>query len=265
MCGGVSFGGEKVEWKMNRRDFFKLAGLGLAGLIAPQWAERQEEMQIGDLLAKIGRGEQLTQEEQGRIRLWGNNVDANNSFVAGLQNGRSDLYANTLKSNEDSFKLIYLFKPRETTVSSFDVVIPTNYNHLWIMAAGKTTDTTPQYVSAVFNDDTGANYSRQLMQRSDTTQSGGQALGINSALLGFFLNEDLGANFGSGFTSFIPNYGSDQYKTVTTIGNYRNVSFRYAMQQSAFWDSVQPIRKITFQCATGNFTNDSAISVYGIL
>ena len=250
---------------MNRRDFFKIAALGLAGCIAPQWAERQETMQIGDLLAKMGRQEPLTQEEQGRIRLWGNSVDLNNAFVAGLQNGRSDLYANTVKSNEDSFKLIYLFKPRETTIASFDVLIPTNYNHLWIMAAGKTTDTTPRYVEAVFNDDTGTNYSCQLMQRASTTQSGDQTTGMDAAPLGFFLNEDLGANFGSGFTSFIPNYGSDQYKTVTTIGNYRNASFRYALQQEAFWDSVQPIRKITFQCATGNFTNDSAISVYGIL
>jgi hypothetical protein len=99
MRGGVSVTSEKAEWKMNRRDFFKLAGLGIAGLIAPQWAERQEEMQIGDLLAKIGRGEQLTQEEQQRIRLWGNNTEFNNSFVAGLQNGQSNIMAGEIKSN----------------------------------------------------------------------------------------------------------------------------------------------------------------------
>jgi len=99
MCGGVSAGSEKVEWKMNRRDFFKLAALGLAGCIAPQWAERQDEMQIGDLLAKIGRQEPLTQEEQGRIRLWGNNVEMNNAFVSGLQNGQSNITAGEIKSN----------------------------------------------------------------------------------------------------------------------------------------------------------------------
>ncbi len=84
---------------MNRRDFFKLAGLALVGCVAPQWAERQEEMQIGDLLAKIGRQEPLTQEEQGRIRLWGNNVEINNAFVAGLQNGQSNIMAGEIRSN----------------------------------------------------------------------------------------------------------------------------------------------------------------------
>ncbi len=249
---------------MNRRDFFKLAGLALAGCVAPQWAERQEEMQIGDLLAKIGRGEQLTPSEQGEIRLWGNRTQELNSFTAGLQNGQSDLFANSIKSNNETIKLIYLFKPT-VNVTSFEVTIPTNYNHLWIFGAGKTTDTTPMFVNAQFNDDTDANYSHQLMQRADTTQSGSQNLGGTSATLGYFLNENLGANYGSGFTSFIPNYNSDQYKTVTTIGNYRNVSFRYAIQVTAFWDSVQPIRKIKFQCATGDFTNDSTLSVYGLL
>jgi len=99
MCGRVSVTSEKAEWKMNRRDFFKLAGLALAGCIAPQWAERQEEMQIGDLLAKIGRQETLTQEEQQRIRLWGNNTEFNNSFVSGLQNGQSNIMAGEIRSN----------------------------------------------------------------------------------------------------------------------------------------------------------------------
>lgn len=249
---------------MNRRDFFKLAGLALAGCVAPKWAERQEEMQIGDLLAKIGRGEQLTQTEQEEIRLWGNLTQNLNSFTAGLQNGQSDLFANSVRSNNDTIKLIYLFKPTVDT-TSFEVTVPTNYNHLWIFGAGKTTDTVPNYINAQFNDDTAANYSYQLMQRADTTQSGLQALTQTSAPLGFFINEGLGANYGSGFTSFIPNYNSDQYKTITTIGNYRNVSFRYALQMTSFWDNVEPIRKIKFQCATGDFTNDSTLSVYGLL
>jgi len=249
---------------MNRRDFFKLAGLGLAGCIAPQWAERQDTMQIGDLLAKMGRQEPLTQEEQGRIRLWGNNVDSNNSFVTGLQNGRSDLYANEVKSNNDTIRLIYLFKPTVDT-NSFDVVVPTNFNHLWIFGAGKTTETFPVSVGAIFNDDTGANYSTQLMQRADTTQSGQQLLAINYCPVGTLLNDDLGANYGSGFTTFIPNYNSDQFKTAMTLGNYRNASFRYALQRTAFWDSVEPIRKIKFQCVSGDFTNDTTISVHGIL
>lgn len=62
MCGGVSVSSEKVEWKM-----------------------------IGDILAKLGRGETLSTIEQQAIRLWGNQTNINNAFIAGLQNGQSGL------------------------------------------------------------------------------------------------------------------------------------------------------------------------------
>jgi len=52
--------------------------------------------QIGDILAKLGRGELITIEEQQRIRLWGNQVDYNNAYIAGLQSGMSSISASTI-------------------------------------------------------------------------------------------------------------------------------------------------------------------------
>ncbi len=54
---------------------------------------------IGDILAKLGRGETLSIEEQQRIRLWGNQVDNNNAYIAGLQSGMSSISASNIYGN----------------------------------------------------------------------------------------------------------------------------------------------------------------------
>jgi len=55
---------------------------------------------IGDILAKLGRGEALTTNEQQQIRLWGNQSEFDHSYVAGLQNGRSDISASEVLANK---------------------------------------------------------------------------------------------------------------------------------------------------------------------
>lgn len=56
--------------------------------------------QIGDILAKLGRGELLTTLEQQAIRLWGNNTEYNANYIAGLQNGAGLIDVNSIRSNE---------------------------------------------------------------------------------------------------------------------------------------------------------------------
>ncbi len=60
--------------------------------------------QIGDILAKLGRGATLTTAEQQQIRLWGNNTEFNNSFVTGLQNGQSNLNVSTIRAISGDFE-----------------------------------------------------------------------------------------------------------------------------------------------------------------
>lgn len=61
--------------------------------------------QIGDILAKLGSGEALNQDEQQRIRLWGNNTEFNNAYIAGLQNGSSDLSVKTINAEFGNFSV----------------------------------------------------------------------------------------------------------------------------------------------------------------
>ena len=48
-------------------------------------------MQIGDLFVKLADGNPLSQEEKQLLRLYGNQTQLNNSFVAGLKNGQSSI------------------------------------------------------------------------------------------------------------------------------------------------------------------------------
>ena len=48
-------------------------------------------MNIGDLFVKLADGTPLSQEEKQQLRLYGNQTQLNNSFVAGLQNGISEI------------------------------------------------------------------------------------------------------------------------------------------------------------------------------
>jgi hypothetical protein len=88
---------------VNRRDFFKVFGLGVAGLVAPQWTTERYDMNIGDILAKLGRREALTSDEQQRIRLWGNQTEFNNAYITGLQNGQGNINVNEIRANTGLF------------------------------------------------------------------------------------------------------------------------------------------------------------------
>lgn len=86
---------------ISRRDFFKLLGVGALGAIIPnkglEALERNTEMNVGDLFVKLADGTPLSQEEKQQLRLHGNQTQLNNSFVAGLQNGQSEINVSNAK------------------------------------------------------------------------------------------------------------------------------------------------------------------------
>jgi hypothetical protein len=213
---------------------------------------------FADLLKKIANNSRLTPQELDELGRFGTETQQRNSFVAG----------NTTPQN--TLNIPFPFFPIYSEVFNTDVAnvsidIPQDYKHLFIIGSGRTTDTGgSQYVSVVFNSDTGNNYSCELMQRANTTQSGSQTLSLAYAPLGFFLDDTLATDQASSFFSIIPHYQSQKYKTVITLGNYRNPSFRYALIQSSFWDSTAKIQNITFKSSAGNLKAGSVISVYGI-
>ena len=62
---------------------------------------------MGDMwyeaLRKLNNGEQLSNEELEAVRFAGNNTQATNDFVGGLQNGMSDINAKKINANECEF------------------------------------------------------------------------------------------------------------------------------------------------------------------
>ena len=93
---------------ISRRDFFKMLGIGALGAFVPtkglEALERNMVMNIGDLFVKLADGTPLTQEEKQQLRLYGNQTQLNNSFVAGLQDGQSSINVRNIDAQAAYFK-----------------------------------------------------------------------------------------------------------------------------------------------------------------
>lgn len=59
-------------------------------------------MPIGDLLEKLAKGEKLSQDEVGDLRLFGNQAQNTNAFVAGMQNGTVDINVKSITALKSS-------------------------------------------------------------------------------------------------------------------------------------------------------------------
>ncbi len=245
---------------MNRRDFFKLAGLALAGCVAPQWAERQEEMQIGDLLAKIGRGETLSLAEQQEIRIWGNNAQLLNNFVSGIQSPDGQILGGKI-----NFPVSPIFSGvLESDTASLNILVPSMYNHLIIWSAGRCTTggTGNEALLARYNSDSGNNYSTEILYGIGAL-SGAQTSGIvNAAIIGGLAKdgEATGVN-GSGIV-FIPNIRSSFYKS--TLSLFSPASPTDIFVQSCVWSSSTVLSNISILAGTGSIKAGSVISIYGL-
>ncbi len=216
-------------------------------------------MELGKVWRKIAEGQRLTVEEKQFLELEGRNTQLRNSFVAGQTNAQSTL------DIKFPFFPFYSEKLQQNT-TSITIPIPSGYNHLFIMGSGRSTDAVVDTVALRFNGDTGNNYSTELMQRADTTQSGGQNLSTSSAGLGSFVEVGGSAGVAASFFAVIPNYNSSFMKTVMAFSNYRNASFRYAIMRTSFWDNTTPIEKLTFFALSGSDIEAGALfSVYGVI
>jgi len=248
---------------VNRRDFFKLAGLGISGLFAPKWVTESigDEMQIGDLLAKMGRGENLTLEEQGQIRLWGNQTSLLNNFVQGIQSPEGGILENKINF---PINKIYSSILGSNTVS-LKIEIPSIYTHLFIMASGRSTTggTGNASLIATYNSDTGNNYETQVLYGAGAT-AGAYVSGVtNYAVLGGLAKdgEPAGVN-GSGIV-FIPNIRSGFY--ISSLSLLYPANSQYLFVRSCVWNSTQNLRSMEISSDSGSIKAGSVISVYGLL
>jgi hypothetical protein len=225
------------------------------------------DMPIGDMLARLAKNETLSLFEIEELRLWGNQTQTNNSFVAGLQNGSSNVYSNTLNSNTLPFSPIYN-EILSVATSSITVQIPSNFNHLFCIGSGRCTGATyNEGVLGRFNSDSGANYDHHWEGGQNTTQLANQSKGATSFPFGDFTAASATSGAEGSFFSFIPNIQSSTWKTnlsLRGISEYAAADL-VSLLSTAHWRSTSPITSITLFAALSTIEIGSMFGVYGII
>lgn len=116
---------------MNRRDFFKLTTFALAGLLFPRFSTERIDMQIGDILVKLAKGEKLMDNELQTLRLFGNQAELNNQFITSIQDGSGVINAKKINANSAEFTI----PPIDAIYYKFDtdqtIATSTNTDILW--------------------------------------------------------------------------------------------------------------------------------------
>ena len=123
------------------------------------------------------------------------------------------------------------------------------------------------YLSVVFNGDTGSNYADRWVQGYNITASSGVNAASGVSVQGGFVN-------GNGSTSntfssnelYIPNYTSSNYKSISVDAALENnSSSNYVVRLIAnTWNSTAAITSITFT-GISPFTQYSTFTLYGVL
>jgi hypothetical protein len=217
---------------------------------------------IGDILAKLGRRETLTTAEQQEVRAWGNRIEFNQAFVDGIQNGRSDIFANSVGAVNFPIELIYNSGVMAQNMDSLPVIaIPQKYNHIFIMGNGRSYKTVPPgayyEISVIINGDSGSNYAYQVIRSLGTALDATTDASESSMLIGIIPDDTFTAGVSSSFFGVISNYRSGFYKTALANTGHSEIGRVYF----STWKGTNPIRTIQI---FGNFKAGSSVSIFCI-
>jgi hypothetical protein len=252
-----------------------MAGYGLLGTLLPKSTAEslRLDMPIGDMLARLAKNETLSQFEIEELRLWGNQTQTNNSFVAGLQNGSSNVYANQVGANH--FPMVVFYSNiLEQDYALLTVNIPSSYRHIQIYATGRMNGTGGANgcdLYAVLNGDTGSNYTWEVHYGLGSTDGAGGASDTAIRLAVFSADGNAAGQAGSVF-AVLPHYTSSLRKaSISMYGNPADGASRpTAGSMYSFWNSTAAINQISFRADTGAYPSAKleagmAISIYGLL
>jgi hypothetical protein len=151
--------------------------------------------------------------------------------------------------------------------------IPATYSHLQIRGIVKSNDTADdrQPVRAIFNSDTGNNFSRHLLfgNGSSATSDDGTS---TTARLGASVISNFGsyANMFTAYVIDILDYAdTNKYKTVKVLGGFNTndataSNFSQIALGSFAWLNTAAITSIKLQPFTNNFVQYSQFALYGI-
>lgn len=221
---------------------------------------------IGDILKKLNSGS-ISAEERNRLGLWADSVDVAMPFILGLQNGRSDIFASSIKTNKDTFTRI-IDKYFEADTASTTVNIPASVNHLLILG-GFQTDRAAynDVIGCRLNGDSGSNYAEQYEGAQASTQVAGSTT-QSYAKLCIASGDSASDHIYGGFFAYMPNIRSSYYKSVIGVSGMSEYTATEGIIHTfcTFWNNTSSIASITIMSAnSANIKSGSRIGIYGIL
>ena len=149
--------------------------------------------------------------------------------------------------------------------------IPSTYTHLQIRAMAKYTqagdDTSALH--AVFNSDTGTNYSLHYLRGNGTTKiRGGLATQSDFYFAGSAPSSQAGyANmFGGSIIDILDYANTNKYKTTRAISgqSVNTATYNHIWQFSGTWQSTDAITNIVITPDNSNWAQYSSFALYGI-
>jgi hypothetical protein len=149
--------------------------------------------------------------------------------------------------------------------------IPSTYKHLQIRSIARSANAAKaEDIVAVFNSDTGSNYTNHLLVGNGSTAaaySGTSQTYIKSVT--YATGTTASANiFGAGIMDILDYTNTNKYTTTRAlVGMDLNEANTFAQLQffSALWLNTAAITNITIKCATGaNISQYSSFALYGI-
>jgi hypothetical protein len=151
--------------------------------------------------------------------------------------------------------------------------IPATYTHLQIRGIAKTNDTADdrQPIRAIFNADTGNNFSRHLLFGNGSSASYDYGTSTTSRLGASVISNFASyANMFTGFVVDILDYTNTNKPTTTralggfTTNNATANNFRQIALGSFAWSNNDAITSIQLQPFSNNFVQYTQFSLYGI-
>jgi hypothetical protein len=175
------------------------------------------------------------------------------------------IFGITASSNQ-SIKLTDFYQIATTTVGSGGAAnieftsIPQNYTHLQIRGISKHVTEGNDYMQ--FNSDTGSNYSWHELWGDGATafSSPGSTQSFMKVNYGF---TDTSV-FGEAVIDILDYKNTNKFKTIRTLTGATNNSSAYVLLRSGNWRSTNAITSIKIYPASGNFSQYSSYSLYGV-
>lgn len=123
-------------------------------------------------------------------------------------------------------------------------------------------------ITATLNGDNGANYDYEQVQFNGNTVTAVGAVSQNSIFIGWLPGASGVANSSSSGELIVRNYkDTSLFKTVEAHGGVRTGSTGntlFMTQTWADWKNTAAVNSITITASSGNFTNNTIITLYGI-